>query len=70
VVVIPTHKPMVRDDASDLVYLSRKDKFEAIIEDIRECVKREQPVLVGTTTIETSESCPGFSTRKACVTRC
>ncbi|HZF26008.1 MAG TPA: preprotein translocase subunit SecA [Steroidobacteraceae bacterium] len=60
VVVIPTHKPMVRDDASDLVYLSRKDKFEAIIEDIRECVKREQPVLVGTTTIETSEFLSGL----------
>jgi preprotein translocase subunit SecA len=55
VVVIPTHKPMVRKDASDLVYLTQKDKFEAIIEDIRDCVNRDQPVLVGTTSIETSE---------------
>jgi preprotein translocase subunit SecA len=55
VVVIPTHKPMVRKDAPDLVYLTQKDKFEAIIEDIRDCVTREQPVLVGTTSIETSE---------------
>ena len=55
VVVIPTHRPMVRRDQSDLVYLTQKDKFEAIIEDIRECLKREQPVLVGTTSIETSE---------------
>jgi len=55
VVVIPTHKPMVRDDAPDLVYLTQKDKYEAIIEDIRDCVKREQPVLVGTTSVETSE---------------
>ena len=55
VVVIPTHKPMVRKDSADLVYLTQKDKFEAIIEDIRDCVTREQPVLVGTTSIETSE---------------
>jgi preprotein translocase subunit SecA len=55
VVVIPTHMPMVRDDAADLVYLTRDDKFEAIIEDIQDCHERGQPVLVGTTSIETSE---------------
>ena len=55
VVVIPTHRDMIRDDAADLVYLTQKDKFEAIVEDIRECVKRRQPVLVGTTSVETSE---------------
>jgi preprotein translocase subunit SecA len=55
VVVVPTHKPMIRKDMSDLVYLNQKDKFDAIIEDIRDCVKRGQPVLVGTTSIETSE---------------
>ena len=55
VVVIPTHKEMIRDDASDLVYMTQKDKFGAIIEDIRECAGRNQPVLVGTTSIETSE---------------
>jgi len=55
VVVVPTHKPMIRRDMSDLVYLNQKDKFEAIIEDIRDCVKRDQPALVGTTSIETSE---------------
>jgi preprotein translocase subunit SecA len=55
VVVIPTHKPMVRDDAPDLVYLTQEDKFHAIIEDIQDCHERGQPVLVGTTTIETSE---------------
>jgi preprotein translocase subunit SecA len=59
VVVIPTHKPMIRDDAPDLVYLTQKDKFEAIIEDIEECVKRQQPVLVGTTSVETSELLSG-----------
>ncbi|MBK7902872.1 MAG: preprotein translocase subunit SecA [Proteobacteria bacterium] len=55
VVVIPTHRPMIRDDAADLVYLTQKDKYEAIIDDIRECVKRGQPALVGTTSVETSE---------------
>jgi preprotein translocase subunit SecA len=60
VVVIPTHKPMIRDDAPDLVYLTQKDKFAAIIEDIRECMQREQPVLVGTTSIETSEFLSGL----------
>ncbi|MEJ2523380.1 MAG: preprotein translocase subunit SecA [Gammaproteobacteria bacterium] len=55
VVVVPTHKPMVRNDAPDLVYLTKEDKFEAIIEDIVDCQERGQPVLVGTTSIETSE---------------
>jgi preprotein translocase subunit SecA len=55
VVVIPTHRPMVRQDNPDLVYLTEKDKFEAIIEDISDCRERGQPVLVGTTSIETSE---------------
>src|SRR5260370_6648398 len=55
VVVIPTHKPMIRQDKSDLVFLSEQDKFQAILEDIQDCVKRGQPVLVGTTSIETSE---------------
>jgi preprotein translocase subunit SecA len=60
VVVIPTHMPMVRDDAPDLVYLTQDDKFEAIIEDIRDCNERGQPVLVGTTSIETSEFLSGL----------
>jgi preprotein translocase subunit SecA len=55
VVVIPTHKPMIRSDKSDLVFLSEADKFQAILEDIQDCVKRGQPTLVGTTSIETSE---------------
>ncbi|MEJ2138109.1 MAG: preprotein translocase subunit SecA [Gammaproteobacteria bacterium] len=59
VVVIPTHRPMVRDDQPDLVYLTQKDKFQAIIEDIKDCVDRGQPVLVGTTSIETSELLAG-----------
>ncbi len=55
VVVIPTNKPMVRKDESDLVYLTQKDKFDAVIADIRDCITRKQPVLVGTVSIEASE---------------
>ncbi len=55
VVVVPTHRPMVRKDHSDLVYLTRDAKFDAVLEDIRDCYSRGQPVLVGTTSIETSE---------------
>ena len=55
VVVIPTHRPMVRDDKADLVFLTQTEKYDAIIEDIEDCVDRQQPVLVGTTSVETSE---------------
>jgi len=60
VVVIPTHRPMVRKDSADFVYLGQPDKFAAIIDDIRDCVTRQQPVLVGTTSIETSEYLSGL----------
>ena len=55
VAVIPTHRPMVRKDHPDLVYLARPAKYNAVIEDIKDCHGRGQPVLVGTTSIETSE---------------
>ncbi|MGB0988009.1 MAG: preprotein translocase subunit SecA [Pseudoalteromonas spongiae] len=54
-VVIPTNKPMVRDDRADLVYLTQEEKYEAILADIRDCQERGQPVLVGTISIESSE---------------
>ncbi|MGH8254095.1 MAG: preprotein translocase subunit SecA, partial [Steroidobacteraceae bacterium] len=60
VVVIPTHRPMIRKDSADHVYLTQADKFEAIIADIRDCATRQQPVLVGTTSIETSEYLAGL----------
>ena len=65
VVVIPTHKPMVRKDNPDFVYLTQNDKFQAIIEDIKDCVEREQPVLVGTTSIETSEFLSGLLSKES-----
>lgn len=55
VVVIPTNRSNKRDDKADLIYLTQEDKFAAIIEDIKDCVARKQPVLVGTISIETSE---------------
>jgi preprotein translocase subunit SecA len=55
VVVIPTHRPMIRNDMGDLVYLTMEEKFDAILEDIREGRKRGQPALVGTASVETSE---------------
>ncbi len=54
-VVIPTHRPMVRKDMNDLVYKTADEKHAAIIADIKDCAKRGQPVLVGTTSIENSE---------------
>ncbi len=55
VVVIPTHRPMVRADHADVVYKSEREKFDAVIEEIRECNASGQPVLVGTITIDKSE---------------
>lgn len=55
VVVVPTHKPMIRDDRGDLVYLTLNEKYQAIIQDVKDCVQRKQPVLVGTASIESSE---------------
>ena len=55
VVVIPTNKSMIRDDRGDLIFLTQREKYDAIVEDIESCVQRKQPVLVGTTSIETSE---------------
>jgi len=55
VVVIPTNQPVARTDHSDLVYLTPEEKFDAICADIKDCRERQQPVLVGTASIETSE---------------
>ncbi|MFP4683510.1 MAG: preprotein translocase subunit SecA [Ectothiorhodospira sp.] len=60
VVVIPTNKPMIRDDLQDVVYMTQKEKYQAIIEEIQDCVKRRQPVLVGTASVEASETLAGM----------
>ncbi|HOX66310.1 MAG: preprotein translocase subunit SecA [Rhizobacter sp.] len=59
-VVIPPNRPTVRKDELDLIYKSSREKFEAVIADIRECHERGQPVLVGTTSIENSELISGL----------
>ncbi len=61
-VVIPTHRPMVRDDRQDQVFRTIREKYSAIIADIRDCYERGQPVLVGTTSIENSELLSGLLT--------
>ncbi len=55
VVVIPTNRPMIRDDRPDVVYKTEKEKFRAVIEEIVDCHRRGQPTLVGTVSIEKSE---------------
>jgi preprotein translocase subunit SecA len=61
-VVIPPNRPTIRKDEQDLVYKTTKEKFDAVILDIRSCVERNQPVLVGTTSIENSELISGLLT--------
>jgi preprotein translocase subunit SecA len=60
VVIVPTHRPMVRNDMSDLVFLTQAEKFNAVIEDIQDCQQRGQPTLVGTASIEASEHLSGM----------
>src|SRR5690606_25412822 len=59
-VVIPTHRDMQRKDHMDKVYRTTMEKYHAVIEDIQDCQKRGQPVLVGTTSIENSEIIAGL----------
>ncbi len=64
VVVIPTNRPNQRKDLGDMIFLTQKEKFDAIIQDVEACVKRKQPVLVGTISIETSEYLSGLLKQK------
>ncbi len=64
VVVIPPNKPMIRIDNTDVVYKSEREKFNAIVEEIIECNKRGQPVLVGTVSIEKSEKLSALLKKK------
>jgi preprotein translocase subunit SecA len=59
-VVIPTHRSMIRDDRQDQVFRTAREKYEAILADIKDCYSRGQPVLVGTTSIENSELLSGM----------
>ena len=63
-VVVPTHRPMVRDDRQDQVFRTAQEKYNAILLDIRDCYQRGQPVLVGTTSIESSELLSELLTRE------
>ncbi|WP_417687596.1 preprotein translocase subunit SecA [Pseudidiomarina sp.] len=63
-VVIPTNRPMIRDDRPDLIYITAEEKYEAIVADIEECRAKKQPVLVGTISIESSELLSNFLKKK------
>ncbi|MGB8409673.1 MAG: preprotein translocase subunit SecA [Gallionella sp.] len=63
-VIIPPHRPTIRKDMMDKVYLTAKEKYQAVIQDIKDCHQRGQPVLVGTTSIENSELLSGFLQRE------
>lgn len=63
-VVIPTNKPMIRDDRDDLIYLTAEEKYEAIVKDIQQCIEKQCPVLVGTISIENSELLSRFLKKK------
>jgi len=64
VVEVPTHRPCVRDDQNDVVYRTAKEKYDAIVNLIEDCQKRQQPVLVGTVSIEKSEYLSGLLAAK------
>jgi len=64
VMVIPTHKTMIRTDYPDAIYRTEEEKFRAVVEDIKDCYQRGQPVLVGTTSIEKSEHVSRFLKRE------
>ena len=59
-VIIPPHRPTIRRDMMDKVYMTAREKYMAVVDDIRDCHKRGQPVLVGTTSIENSELISGL----------
>ncbi len=63
VVIIPTHRPMIRQDFGDKIFLKTDEKYMAVAEDIKDCVVRGQPVLVGTTSIENSERVSALLTK-------
>src|SRR5215213_10097424 len=64
VVSIPTHKEMIRDDRDDLVYKTKKAKYGAVVEDIVERHREDQPILVGTVSVEVSEHLSGLLSRR------
>src|SRR5688500_2287712 len=63
-VIIPTHQKMIREDRMDQVFRTAREKYQAIVNDIRDCYERGQPTLVGTTSIENSELIAGMLTKE------
>ncbi len=65
VIIIPTNQVMIRDDMTDQVFLTKEEKYEAIMNDVKNCVARKQPVLVGTASIEVSEKISALLEKEA-----
>ena len=63
VLVIPTNMPMIREDRNDLIYKSEKEKFNAVIKDVKDLNQKKRPVLIGTISIEKSELLSKYLTR-------
>ncbi len=63
-VIVPTHRPMIRDDRMDLVFRTMKEKYQAISEEVKDCYEHGQPVLVGTTSIENNELLSNLLTKE------
>lgn len=63
-VIVPTHRPMIRDDRMDLVFRTMKEKYQAISEEVKDCYESGQPVLVGTTSIENNELLSSLLTKE------
>ena len=64
VIIVPTHKPMIRDDRNDLVYMTEDEKYDAVVDEIQAATGAGQPVLVGTASIESSERLSGELQRR------
>src|SRR5262249_40020660 len=62
--VIPTHRPVIRKDADDLIYKTEREKFRAVVKELKECHERGQPVLVGTTSVEKNDALSRMLTRE------
>ncbi|MBF88166.1 MAG: preprotein translocase subunit SecA [Candidatus Marinimicrobia bacterium] len=64
VTVIPTHQDIIRDDRDDLVYKTKREKYNAVLDEVSDCYQRGQPVLVGTISVEASETLSRMIKRK------
>lgn len=70
VVAIPTNRPVIRKDLPDAIYMTKKEKYEAVVEEVAAAYKKRQPVLLGTINIDSSEMFSEMLKAKVSLTRC